>query len=108
MNKILVIGLIEDIKINGNEVKAKIDTGADRSSICRSLITKLNLTRIGKNRTIRSSTGTEKREVYIAKVEIKGKIFESEFTLAKREHLNYSVLIGNDILKKGFLVNPLK
>lgn len=108
MDEKVVLGLIEPVKINGVEVKAKIDSGADRSSICNSLIGKLTLIPTGKKRTIRSSTGTERRALYSAEIEIKNKKFKIEFTAAKREHLNYSVLIGNDILKKGFLIDPSK
>jgi len=108
MHKETILGLIELVKINNTAVKAKIDTGADKSSICKSLIKKLKLTPTGKKRTIRSSIGVEKRDIYLADLEIKGKRFKSEFTVAKREHLNYSVLIGKDVLKKGFLIDPLK
>ena len=103
-----MLGLIETVKINGKNVKAKIDTGADRSSICRSLINLLSLTPTGKKRSIRSSTGKEDREVYLAELIIQGKKFTVEFTAAKREHMNYKVLIGKDILKNGFLIDPKK
>lgn len=108
MQNKIVLGLVENVKINGIQVKAKIDTGADRSSICNSLIKKLNLISAGKKRIIRSSTGSEKREVYTAELELKNKIFNLEFTAAKREHLNYKVLIGQDILKSGFIIDPSK
>ena len=108
MDKKLVLGISEDIKINGVTVKAKIDTGADSSSICRSLTEKLSLIPTGKKRIIRSSNGTEKRDVYLTEIELKNKKFKSEFTISKREHMFYKVLIGNDILKKGFMVDPSK
>ena len=106
MDNNLILGLVEDVKINGTLVKAKVDTGADRSSICKSLIVKLNLIPTGKKRIVRSSNGTEKRDIYLAEIEIKDKKFNSEFTTSKRNHLTYSVLIGKDILKKGFMIDP--
>ena len=44
----------------------------------------------------------------MAEIEIKGKKFNVEFTVAKREHMNYSMLIGKDVLKKGFIIDPSK
>ena len=103
-----ILNLIEKVKINGTEVKAKIDTGADKSSIDESLIDKLGLKATGKRILIKSSFGTTRREIYLAEIEIKGRKFKAEFTTASRKHLNYSVLIGNNILKEGFLIDPSK
>src|SRR3989344_6313562 len=108
MQKKLILGLIENIKINGIQVEAKIDTGADKSSICNSLVDKLKLVPTGKMILVRSSHGSTKRKIYMADIELKGKKFNSEFTVTDRAHLNFDVLIGRNILKKGFLIDPTK
>ncbi|MFH1591912.1 MAG: RimK/LysX family protein [Candidatus Woesearchaeota archaeon] len=104
----IVLGLIEKVRINGVELKAKIDTGADRSSICRSMVDELNLEPTGKKVKVRSSHGETKREVYSANLEIKGKILKTEFTIIDRNNLNYGILIGKNTLKHGFLIDPSK
>ncbi|MEK6826287.1 MAG: RimK/LysX family protein [Nanoarchaeota archaeon] len=103
-----VLGLIEKVKINGLVLKAKIDTGADRNSICRSMITKLNLKPTGKKISVKSSHGTTKRSIYSGKLEIGGKIIQTDFTIIDRNSLKYSVLVGNNTLKHGFLIDPSK
>lgn len=104
----IIIGLIEKVKINGKEITAKIDTGAGYSSICSSLASKLKLYPIIRSVTIKSSHGRTRRPIVRAKVNIKGKILETEFTIASRSHLKYSALIGKNILKRGFLIDPTK
>ena len=107
MDKVL-LGLIENVKINGISLKAKIDTGADRSSICKSLSNKLKLIQTGKRVEVISSHGKTYREVYSATIEIKSKKIKTTFNLADRNHLKYDVLIGKNILKHGFLIDPSK
>lgn len=106
--KKIILGLIERVRINGVELKAKIDTGADRNSICLSMINQLNLKPAGKRVRVKSSHGETKREVYTAKLEIKGKTLQTDFTIIDRNNLNYSVLIGKNTLKHGFLIDPSK
>lgn len=107
MNKTL-IGLTEKIKINEKEITAKVDTGAEYNSICSSLANKLKLGATVRYVFIRSSHGRTRRPIIKAKVEIKGKTFETEFTIAARSHLTYPALIGKNLLKKGFLIDPNK
>ena len=92
--KKITVGLTEVVFINGKAIKAKIDTGADYSSICRTLVEKLNLTPIKKKRKIRSSTGKEIRDIYRAQIQLRGRVIDIEFTIAKSEHLKYQVVIG--------------
>ena len=33
---------------------------------------------------------------------------KSEFTIADRTHMKYKILVGQNILKEGFLVDPMK
>lgn len=104
----IVLGLIEKVDLNGVSFSAKIDTGADRSSVCSSLVDKLHLKSTGKKAKINSASGTSIRPIVSGELIIKAKKFNAEFTVADRDQVKYDVLIGKDILKKGFLVDPSK
>lgn len=104
----IVVGLTEKVKINGKTILARIDTGATRNSICVELAAELKLGPILKTINIVSSNGKETRPVIEAEVEIQGKKFKSLFNITDRRHMKYSVLIGQEILKEGFLIDPLK
>ncbi|MBN2141880.1 ATP-dependent zinc protease, partial [Candidatus Woesearchaeota archaeon] len=43
----------------------------------------------------------------LAKIVLGGKEIESKFTLADRSHMKYPVLIGQNILRKNFLIDPV-
>ncbi|MDP3990637.1 MAG: RimK/LysX family protein [archaeon] len=108
-----ILGLIESVTILSDNSKqkllARIDTGATSSSIDKELAEKLSLGPGHRLTTIRSATGTEKREIVKIKVLLNGKVIEGEFSIADRAHMTYSVLIGQNVLKKGqFLIDPLK
>ncbi|MBI2663155.1 ATP-dependent zinc protease [Candidatus Woesearchaeota archaeon] len=110
MDKIIV-GIIEKIKIKGKkdkEVLAKIDTGAQHNSINMKLASELKLGPIVRTAIIRNAHGKVVRSVVRATIEIKGKTIESEFNLSNREHMKYHVLIGMNVLKEGFLIDPSK
>ena len=104
----IVLGAFETIILNGKKIKAKIDTGADRSSICKSLINELGLKQSGKKIKITSAHGTTRRGIYKGEVIIKGKKLAVDFTAIDRSKLNARVLLGKDVLEKGFLVDVLK
>ncbi|RLE44794.1 hypothetical protein DRJ16_01390 [Candidatus Woesearchaeota archaeon] len=111
MNKV-VVGIVERVKIFGKkgtkQFMAKIDTGATNNSIDEKLADELGLGPIIKTVLIKHAHGNKIRPVVKAKVEIAGKTLEGKFTLADRRHMRYKVLIGLDILKKGFLIDPNK
>jgi len=127
--KLMTIGWIESVRIlpEGVNFKAKIDTGADNSSIG---VTKwLSFTRNGKEwvqfsvksdegRTKsferpleryalikRKSTGTLKRPVVKMWFCIGNNKILSQVNLAKRSNFKYRILIGRSLLKNNFLVN---
>lgn len=109
----VVVSLIEHINIYGNNnkrkrIKARIDSGAEKSSIDARLAAELHLGPIIKRRLITSAHGKTIRPVMEAKIKIQGKEMVSEFTIADRSHMRYKALVGQDILKKGFLIDPLK
>ena len=108
-----VIGLIETVGLVSSEgeikeVAAKIDTGATRSSIDIKLASELNLGPVIKSKIVKSAHGTKIRPVIETEIILAGKKIKSEFTLADRSHMKYSVLIGVNTLKDDFLVEPSK
>jgi hypothetical protein len=104
------IGLIESIVLeNGVKYKAKIDTGADSSSIDKNLLEKLGEKKILDHKVVRSALGKTKRPTVRLDVEFHGKRFSEKFSVADRSNLKYKILVGKDILKKeGFLIDPTK
>lgn len=103
-----IVGLVEKVKINGKEVTARIDTGAEYSSIDKELAERLKLGPVVRTILIKSASGKTRRPVVEAKINIKGKILQSKLNIADRKHMKYKVLIGQDILKQGFLIDPSK
>ncbi|MAG50580.1 hypothetical protein CL621_02985 [archaeon] len=104
-NKI-TIGLIETIKIKDKEIKAKIDTGSDGSSIDINLAAELKLGPILDTKKYRSSHGNTTRPLVEAEIIFKNKNFKVNFNIIDRTNLKYQILIGKNILKKGFLIDP--
>ena len=108
-----IIGLTEKVIIIGPEkqkkITARIDTGADTCSIDKKLAKRLGLEPVKKLKKIKSAYGTRKRRVVMARLEIKKRKFlKVRFTLADRSHLKYEALIGKNILKRNFLIDPSK
>ena len=109
-----VVGLNERVTVYGpkgkkKEVMARIDTGATKSSVDVKLAADLELGPILKSKVVKSASGNTLRPVIHAEIEIADKRIGSEFTMADRSHMKYSVLIGQNILKDNkFLVDPTK
>lgn len=108
--KRLTIGFVETVTLeNGKKYKAKIDTGADSSSIDESLIKEIGARKIVSHKIIRSALGRSRRPTMMIEIQLQDKKFYEKFSISNRENLKYKILIGKDILKKeGFLVDPLK
>jgi len=103
-----IIGLTVKVNINGKNIIAKVDTGADSSSIDKTIVENLNKPII-KYKKIKSALGYEKRGVIKLNFMINDKEFNDYFTVSDRSNLKYKVLIGKDILKKEkFLIDPTK
>mgnify|MGYP000243087601 CR=1 FL=1 len=108
------IGLNEVVEVfgsdgNSTKVIAKIDTGAGVSSIDVGLAAELSLGPLLKTEKVKSSLGVAKRAVVRAKITVKGKTIESNFTIADRSRLKFPLLLGKNSLRKlGFLINPLE
>jgi len=110
--KKVIIGLTTRIMIFGKkgkkEVIARVDTGATKSSIDKELAKELDLGPALKHAKVKSAHGVRYRPVITVEILIAGEMREAEFTVAEREHMKYRVLIGQNILVKGFLIDPSK
>lgn len=104
-----IIGSTEIIKIKEKKISAKIDTGAEKSSISLNLAKELELTKdIWGIRKIKSSNGESYRPLIKSKIKIKDRKLPIIFTISKRANLKHQILIGKDILKRGFLIDITK
>ncbi len=110
-----VIGVIEEVILRGSsgeiQVRAKIDTGATRTSIDTDLAKKLGLGPVERRVHTRSAAAErpEERDVVRATLVIDGRTFETHVTVTDRKDMRYHVIVGMDVLKKSnFLVSPRK
>ena len=107
-----IIGLTTRVIVFGKngkkEVIARVDTGATKSSIDVALARELEFGPELKHTRVKSAHGTRYRPVVLADIIIAGELRHAEFTIAEREHMKYRMLIGQNILKKGFLIDPSK
>lgn len=130
-NNLQVIGSTEYLDVAGfKNVPAKIDTGADSSSIWASNIKmkedgtlafslfdrespfftkKCIKTTDYAVKIVRSSNGDEEVRYRVKlPITLKGETFETTFTLSNRSRNSFPVLIGRRTLKGKFLVNVSK
>lgn len=106
-----IVGLVEYVKVVGKDTQktllARIDTGAINSAIDAKLVADFTLGPIVKTKSIKSTHGNSLRPVIMVDLEIKGIPISEEFTVADRSHMKYSLLIGQNILKRhNFLIDP--
>jgi alpha-L-glutamate ligase-like protein len=107
-----VIGIFEviDLLISNNQykkVKAKIDTGAYRTSIDERLVKELDLEIIKKSIQYISSLGKETRQLANLKFLLGGTLIETQASIADRSQLKYDMIIGRRDLR-NFLIDPLR
>lgn len=106
----IVIGLTEKVVLRGSEtskaVMGKVDTGATKSSIDERLAKRLKLGPVIRSKLVKSAHGNRLRPMVNVTIELAGKTLTEEFTIADRKHLKYQVLIGQNVLKDGFLIDP--
>ncbi len=112
-------------------IKAKIDTGARTSSLHAFDIEEFERDEVAyvrflvrpwqasledvatvespihDRRPVRSSSGhVEDRFVIVARLAIAGREVSGEVTLTNRDEMGFRMLIGREILRQGFLVDP--
>ena len=87
---------------------AKVDTGADRTSIDEKIARRLNLLQkdnIVEIKHVQSGLGKQKRKIINLQYQIKGKTIQTQASVTDRTHLKYPMLIGVKDMK-GFWVDP--
>jgi alpha-L-glutamate ligase-like protein len=103
------LGVIERITIMGpnkkKTIRAKIDTGAFRTSIDVDLVHELGLDEHDKLVHVRSGSGRQKRKTAKISFKMKGKTISTIASYTERSHLRFPIIIGRRDLK-GFLVDP--
>lgn len=104
-----VLGVIEKITLLGDKrkktVRAKVDTGAYRSSIDSDLVEELGLDPHNTFVRIRSGSGRQKRRTVRLSFMLKGKQIDTIATYTPRSHLSFPIIIGRKDMD-GFLVDP--
>lgn len=103
-----VVHAVEPVVIDGKTFKARIDTGATRSSISKNIVENLGLGPVIAQVHVRNAHGKSSRDVIIVTVVIAGRTMKMKFNVSDREHMQYPILIGRNILKRGFLVDCSK
>ncbi|MCA9366946.1 aspartyl protease family protein [Candidatus Kaiserbacteria bacterium] len=105
-----VLGVIERITIYGpnnkkKTVRAKIDTGAFRTSIDSDLVDELGLDTHHKTIHVRSGSGRQRRRTVKVRFKLKQKEIKTVASYTPRSHLRFPVIVGRRDLK-GFMVDP--
>ena len=104
-----IVGLTEKIKIKNKTVTAKIDTGATMSSIHIRLAAKLELgPLLQATKRYKNVHGSKTRVLINVPIKIKNRRMNFKFNIMDRKNMKYKILIGQNILKKNFLIDPSK
>lgn len=112
VRKPTVVGFTEKVTIFGHdknkELMARVDTGAAKNSIDVKLAAELKLGPIIKTKRVRSAEGLSQRPLIKVDLRVDHRKFRTLFNLADRSRLRYKVLIGRNILKQNFIIDPNK
>ena len=93
----------------GESVRAKVDTGADRTTVDKVLAARLKLVPTGSKVAVKASAAGRKveRPLVNAAVTMAGKKFNLKVGVADRSQMRYALIIGSDIVRAGdFLIDP--
>ena len=107
--------MIEEVTLRGPsgeiQVRAKIDTGATRTSIDTDLAKKIGLGPVERRVRTRSASAErpEERDVVRATLVIDSRVFETHVAVTEHKDMRYHMFVGRAVLKKSnFLVSPRK
>ncbi len=110
-----IIGPIEYVTLVGNHgearVKAKIDTGATRTSVDLWLAARIGLGPTVDVARVKSAMTDEpkRRPVVRGIIRVGGYEFKLPVSIEDRSDMTYPILVGMDVLKSGrFLIDPTK
>jgi len=110
-SKKITVGAVEPVSLYSPTLEilaiARMDTGAERSSIDVAIAKKLEA-KVIKTIAVKSANGTTKRFVVRVPIKLKKKFVTVEFTVAQRSKMSCPVLIGRDVLQQGFVVDVSK
>lgn len=107
-----VLGVIEKARIIGlkgeEEVKAIVDTGAKLNSLDIKLAERIGIGKPVRSMKIKSPSTKNRviRPVVRVRIEVRGKIFDTEANIQDRSHMKFPVIIGRNLLMGSFLVDP--
>ncbi|MDX1534999.1 MAG: RimK/LysX family protein [Thermoplasmata archaeon] len=107
-----IVPIVCDVVLIGErgreDVTAKVDTGASRTSVDTDLAARVGLGPVTDTVKVRaaSSAQAEVRPLVEARIQLAGKEFMLPVSIADRADMNYPVIIGMDILSEGnFLID---
>jgi hypothetical protein len=110
-----VVGIIELVTVKGEKgmktVKAKLDTGTDRTCVDYGLAAEVGLGPLVDTIKVRSTSGNNPETHVLAEAEIiiHQQHFSLPVSLEDRSKMKYEVLIGRDLLERSiFLIDPRK
>ena len=109
------IGVVEPVLVRGPRgslpVRAKVDTGAERTTLDTRLARRLGLGPVVGHVRIRSAAADvpELRDIVRASIVIAGRAFRVHLAITDRRDMRYRMIVGMDVLRRGrFLVDPRK
>lgn len=109
------IGVIEEVIVRGPSgeihVRAKVDTGATRTTLDTELARRLGLGPVLRHVRTRAAAAEhpEQREVVSAVLVIAGETFDAQVAITDRKDMTYHMIVGMDVLKRsGFVISPRK
>jgi len=110
-----IVGIIELVTVKGKKgmktVKAKLDTGTDRTCVDYDLAAEVELGPLVDTIKVRSTSGNNPETHVLAEAEIiiHQQHFSLPVSLEDRSKMKYEVLIGRDLLERSnFLIDPRK
>ena len=110
-----IVGIIELVTVKGKKgmktVKAKLDTGTDRTCVDYDLAAEVGLGPLVDTIKVRSTSGNKPETHILAEAEIiiHQQHFSLPVSLEDRSKMKYEVLIGRDLLERSiFLIDPQK
>jgi len=109
--KKIVVGLVEPVEIISDkkniQTLAKFDTGAERTSVDKQIVSELGIESVGKTTTF-NVHGKTVRPIVNINLCIKGKKFNVKANVSDRSSIKYKILIGRDVIFSNFIVDITK
>jgi alpha-L-glutamate ligase-like protein len=105
-----ILSVIEPVILSNNkkvrEYRAKLDTGAYRTSLDLSVVEELGLPILNRKIVTISASGRQTRPAVRVQFRLGGKRISTIATVATRSHLRFPIIVGRRDLR-GFHINPI-